>query len=114
VGLCRIEHMFLGARKRMLERVLTARPGPDLTEGLAALRAVLVAELRDFLLVMDSRPVAIRLLDPPRHVFLPDLAGLSAAAALDPEQHGDILQITSQLHQQDPVLGVRGSALPCC
>jgi pyruvate, orthophosphate dikinase len=111
VGLCRIEHMFLGPRKTLLARVLTARPGPELTEGLSTLRAILVAELRDLLFAMDGLPVTIRLIDLPRHEFLPDLAELSASAALDPEQYGDALQLASQLDKHDPMLGVRGVRL---
>ena len=49
VGLCRIEHMFLGERRALLERVLIARPGPELTEGLAEVHAVLRAELTELL-----------------------------------------------------------------
>src|SRR5262249_38762051 len=69
VGLCRIEHMFLGEHQRLLERALLARSGPELSESLAGLRTVLKDELTGIFGVMDRLPVAIRLLDPPRHEF---------------------------------------------
>ncbi|MGW2022442.1 PEP-utilizing enzyme [Streptomyces decoyicus] len=65
VGLCRLEHMFLGERHQMLQRVLMARPGPDMTEDLATVHALLRADITDVLGAMDGLPVTIRLLDPP-------------------------------------------------
>ncbi|MEU4981821.1 putative PEP-binding protein [Streptomyces sp. NPDC021969] len=109
VGLCRLEHMFLGEHHQVLQRVLTARPGPDLTEGLAAVHAFLRAEITDVLAAMDGLPVTVRLLDPPRHEFLPDLteASLTAAATGAPADR-DRLDLTRRLHEHNPMLGVRG------
>ncbi|MEV4496143.1 putative PEP-binding protein [Micromonospora arborensis] len=102
VGLCRIEHMFLGDRRPLLERVLIARPGPELTDGLTEVYAVLRGEFTQLLVAMDGLKVAIRLLDPPRHEFLPD-----GAAVAD-----DGLRATlNRLREHNPMLGVRGVRL---
>ncbi|MFC4857312.1 putative PEP-binding protein [Actinophytocola glycyrrhizae] len=102
VGLCRIEHMFLGDRRSLLERVMVARPGPELTEGLAELYAVLRTELTELLVAMDGSTVAIRLLDPPRHEFLPDPASIA--------DHG-LRVVLDRLREHNPMLGVRGVRL---
>jgi pyruvate,orthophosphate dikinase len=109
VGLCRLEHMFLGERHRLLQRVLMTRPGPELTEDLAAVHAILRAEITDVLGAMDGLPVTIRLLDPPRHEFLPDPTELSlTVAAGGAPADRDRLDVTRRLHEHNPMLGVRG------
>jgi pyruvate,orthophosphate dikinase len=102
VGLCRIEHMFLGERRTLLERVLVARPGPELTEGLAEIHAVLRSEFTGLLHAMDGLEVAVRLLDPPRHEFLPDPATATDDGAR---------QMLHRLREHNPMLGVRGVRL---
>ncbi|HEX6342588.1 putative PEP-binding protein [Umezawaea sp.] len=102
VGLCRVEHLFLGERRALLERVLIARPGPELTEGLADVRDVLRSEFTDLFTTMDGLDVAVRLLDPPRHEFLPD-----PASTTDP----GVRSVLSRLREHNPMLGVRGVRL---
>ncbi|MBV9805404.1 MAG: pyruvate, phosphate dikinase, partial [Solirubrobacterales bacterium] len=67
---------------------------------------------------MQGLPVTIRLLDPPLHEFLPDLAELRAQlerARL--EQHADLdaqerlLQRVEEIHEGNPMLGTRGVRL---
>ncbi|GAA5016876.1 putative PEP-binding protein [Streptomyces siamensis] len=109
VGLCRLEHMFLGERHQVLRRVLMARPGPDMAEDLGTIHTFLRAEITDILVAMDGLPVTIRLLDPPRHEFLPDLTELSlTTAAGGAPADRDRLDITRRLHEHNPMLGVRG------
>lgn len=116
IGLCRIEHMFLGDRQPLLERVLLAAPGPESKEALHALGSWLREEFTRILAAMDGLPVTVRLLDPPRHEFLPDLAELTAQEAVaralgrpgpDPER----LAVTRELGERNPMLGVRGVRL---
>ncbi|MCS7475544.1 putative PEP-binding protein [Umezawaea endophytica] len=102
VGLFRVEHVFLGDRRALLERVLIARPGPEMTEGLADVYSVLRSEFVDLLRVVDGQDVAIRLLDPPRHEFLPD----PASAAAD-----GVRAVLAKLREHNPMLGVRGVRL---
>ena len=83
IGLCRTEHMFLGERRKLVERLVLA--GEDEVERNAALDALLPLQRTDFIAIleaMDGLPVTIRLIDPPLHEFLPDLTELSLRAAL--------------------------------
>ena len=66
---------------------------------------------------MDGLPTTIRLLDPPLHEFLPDITELSVRVALA-EARGEhnendlrLLQAVHSLHEQNPMLGLRGVRL---
>jgi pyruvate,orthophosphate dikinase len=66
---------------------------------------------------VDGRPVPVRLLDPPLHEFLPDFTELSVRVALA-ESRKDanendlrLLQAVHRLHEQNPMLGLRGVRL---
>jgi len=117
IGLCRTEHMFLGDRRTLIERVVLA----DSTSAReAALEALLPLQRKDFtelLEAMDPLPVTIRLLDPPLHEFLPDRTELSvkvalAAAAGQPDQADvRLLAAVERLHESNPMLGLRGVRL---
>jgi pyruvate,orthophosphate dikinase len=66
---------------------------------------------------MDGLPVTIRLIDPPLHEFLPDLTDLSVEVALaeergTPDEHDRVLLThVRRLHEQNPMLGLRGVRL---
>jgi pyruvate,orthophosphate dikinase len=64
---------------------------------------------------MDGLPVTIRLIDPPLHEFLPDLTDLSVKVALAgdkaTEQDRKLLDAVRRLHEQNPMLGLRGVRL---
>jgi pyruvate,orthophosphate dikinase len=64
---------------------------------------------------MDGLPVTIRLIDPPLHEFLPDLTELSVKVALDGDQatgkDRKLLEAVRRLHEQNPMLGLRGVRL---
>ncbi len=66
---------------------------------------------------MDGLPVTVRLLDPPLHEFLPDITELSVRVALaesrkDPNENDlRLLQAVHRLHEQNPMLGLRGVRL---
>ena len=66
---------------------------------------------------MDGLPVTIRLIDPPLHEFLPDFTELSVKVAVD-DAHGKhdnrqlrLLEAVKRLHEQNPMLGLRGVRL---
>ena len=117
IGLCRTEHMFLGPRREIVERVILARTDADRQ---AALDELLPLQREDFVGIldaMDGLPVVIRLLDPPLHEFLPDLTQLSVRVAVaevsgqaDP-QDVDLLKHVQRMHEQNPMLGLRGVRL---
>ena len=64
---------------------------------------------------MDGLPVTIRLIDPPLHEFLPDLTDLSVKIALAgdaaTEKDKKLLAAVRRLHEQNPMLGLRGVRL---
>jgi pyruvate, orthophosphate dikinase len=117
IGLCRTEHMFLGERRQHVERLILAE---DDKARDAALEALLPLQRWDFLQIltaMDGLPTTIRLLDPPLHEFLPDITELSVRVALA-EARGEanendlrLMQAVHSLHEQNPMLGLRGVRL---
>jgi pyruvate,orthophosphate dikinase len=118
IGLCRTEHMFLGERRAYVERLILAE-GDE--EQAAALDALLPLQREDFVGIfgaMDGLPVTVRLIDPPLHEFLPDLTELSVKVAVA-EARGDsvddkdkrLLEAVRRLHEQNPMLGLRGVRL---
>ncbi|MCT9084492.1 pyruvate, phosphate dikinase [Streptomyces fulvoviolaceus] len=114
IGLCRTEHMFLGERRALVEAMILAR---DDTAREAALAALLPLQREDFtgiLAAMDGLPVTIRLLDPPLHEFLPDHTELAVrlASAVHPDPHDrELLRAVERMHEQNPMLGLRGVRL---
>ena len=64
---------------------------------------------------MDGLPVTIRLIDPPLHEFLPDLTDMSVKVALAgdkaTEKDRKLLDAVRRLHEQNPMLGLRGVRL---
>jgi len=116
IGLCRTEHMFLGERRALVERLILA---DDDAERAAAIAALLPLQRGDFTAIlseMDGLPVTIRLLDPPLHEFLPDRTELIAQAAVAealgrPDSSARVLRAVNRLHEQNPMLGLRGVRL---
>ena len=117
VGLCRTEHMFLGERRALVERLILA---DDDAEREAALADLLPLQRDDFVelfAAMDGLPVTIRLIDPPLHEFLPPLEDLTARVARaealgeDPGRDGELLTAVRRMHEENPMLGLRGVRL---
>jgi pyruvate, orthophosphate dikinase len=116
IGLARTEHMFLGDRRVLIERVILS----DDQERESALAALLPLQRRDFvelLEAMDGLPVTIRLLDPPLHEFLPNFTELSVRVAVAQSQGRPdvddlkLLAAVERLHESNPMLGLRGVRL---
>ncbi len=117
IGLCRTEHMFLGERRVLVEELVMAS---DADEQAAVLERLLPLQRQDFLGLfeaMDGLPVTIRLIDPPLHEFLPDFTELSVQVALEDERGNTssrdhrLLAALARLHEQNPMLGLRGVRL---
>ncbi|ACU75858.1 pyruvate, phosphate dikinase [Catenulispora acidiphila DSM 44928] len=117
IGLCRTEHMFLGERRALIERLILAE---DDDEREAALNELLPMQRDDFVAIftaMGGLPVTVRLLDPPLHEFLPDITELSVrvavAEAKGEENENDLrlLQAVHKMHEANPMLGLRGVRL---
>ncbi|MEU2821390.1 MULTISPECIES: pyruvate, phosphate dikinase [unclassified Streptomyces] len=117
IGLCRTEHMFLGERREMVEKLILADTDDERESALAALLPLQKADFIELFESMDGLPVTVRLLDPPLHEFLPDITELSVRVALA-ESRKDanendlrLLQAVHKLHEQNPMLGLRGVRL---
>jgi pyruvate,orthophosphate dikinase len=117
IGLTRTEHMFLGERRSLIERVILADTAVEREAALDALLPMQRQEFTDLLEAMDGLPVTIRLLDPPLHEFLPDITELSVRVALaeaagtaDPNDQR-VLAAVQRLHETNPMLGLRGVRL---
>jgi pyruvate,orthophosphate dikinase len=115
VGLVRTEHMFLGERRQLIERLILAEDEETRQSALDALEPLQRGDFKEILSAMDGLPVTIRLIDPPLHEFLPDLTELSVKVALDGDQatgkDRKLLEAVRRLHEQNPMLGLRGVRL---
>ena len=117
IGLCRTEHMFLGERRVLIERVILADSQKKRDEVFATLLPMQRQDFREILEVMDGLATTIRLLDPPLHEFLPDLGDLKVKVALAKErgeghaQDEELLHAVTRMHESNPMLGLRGVRL---
>jgi len=117
IGLTRTEHMFLGDRRVLIERVILSDSGEDRDFALAALLPMQRKDFYELLEAMDGLPVTIRLLDPPLHEFLPNFTELSVRVAVaHAEGNPDakelaLLAAVERLHESNPMLGLRGVRL---
>jgi pyruvate,orthophosphate dikinase len=117
IGLCRTEHMFLGDRKALVESLILAETSDEQEQALAALLPLQRDDFVGILEAMDGLPVTIRLIDPPLHEFLPDYTDLSVDVALhdergkrDTKEH-KLLDAVKRMHEENPMLGLRGVRL---
>jgi len=116
IGLCRTEHMFLGERRPVVERLILATDAAERDAALGTLLSLQRQDFTDILTEMDGLPVTIRLLDPPLHEFLPDRTELTAKVAVAkalgrPGAPEELLRAVDRLHEQNPMLGLRGVRL---
>jgi pyruvate, orthophosphate dikinase len=115
IGLCRTEHMFLGERRQLVERLILAENDAARQDALDALEPLQRGDFVEIFEAMDGLPTTIRLLDPPLHEFLPDLTELSVKIALAGDNATDqdrkLLEAVRRLHEQNPMLGLRGVRL---
>jgi pyruvate,orthophosphate dikinase len=117
IGLCRTEHMFLGERRELVERLILARTPGARDEALAALLPLQRDDFVELFRAMDGLPVTVRLIDPPLHEFLPSLEDLAVHVAVAHERGEDaghdeeLLAAVRRMHEQNPMLGLRGVRL---
>jgi pyruvate, orthophosphate dikinase len=130
IGLVRTEHMFReeGRPPFVQEMILAApeakrgdaRAREEYLSALETLRGFQVGDFYGILKAMDGLPVVIRLIDPPLHEFLPKhdklLEEITAARARgqsgrELEEKERIFEAVSRLHEQNPMLGLRGCRL---
>jgi pyruvate,orthophosphate dikinase len=140
IGLCRTEHMFReGDRLEIVRGAILvaneatrakgkAEAGEGLTDdereavstfdaAMAELEALQQGDFEGIFRAMDGLPVVIRLIDPPLHEFLPNLeeqlvkvtrADANGGAS---EDDRELLRTIKSMHEQNPMLGLRGVRL---
>jgi len=113
IGLCRTEHMFFKEDRIPVVREMILAKSDE--ERRRALEKLLPMQRGDFVAifeVMNGLPVNIRLLDPPLHEFLPkteeEFERTAKEMGLPVEE---IKQRAEELHEVNPMLGLRGSRL---
>jgi pyruvate,orthophosphate dikinase len=107
--------MFLGERRQLVERLILADDDATRQSALDGLEPLQRGDFVEIFEAMDGLPTTIRLLDPPLHEFLPDLTELSVKIALAGDnataQDHKLLEAVRRLHEQNPMLGLRGVRL---
>jgi len=113
IGLCRTEHMFLGDRLPIVQRMILADNEADENAALEQLRAQQESDFVGILEAMDGLPVTVRLLDPPLHEFLPDVEELLVKQAKDglSDAETKLLRAAEFWREANPMLGTRGCRL---
>ncbi len=113
IGLCRTEHMFFKEERIPVVREMILAKTEE--ERKKALEKLLPMQREDFIAifeVMNGLPVNIRLLDPPLHEFLPrteeEFERTAKEMGLPVEE---IKRRAEELHEVNPMLGLRGSRL---
>ena len=140
IGLCRTEHMFREGERLEIVRgaILVANAatrakakaaaGETLSDderaviatfdtAMAKLEVLQQGDFEGIFKAMDGLPVVIRLIDPPLHEFLPNLEEqlVKVTRAEDAggasEEDVDLLRTIQSMHEQNPMLGLRGVRL---
>jgi pyruvate,orthophosphate dikinase len=140
IGLCRTEHMFREGDRLEIVRGAILVSGvatrakaktaagellsPDEQEAVGTFDAAMAkleqlqqGDFEGIFKAMDSLPVVIRLIDPPLHEFLPNLEEqlVKVTRAEDnggaSEEDQDLLRTIKSMHEQNPMLGLRGVRL---
>ncbi|HEX3447536.1 MAG TPA: pyruvate, phosphate dikinase, partial [Isosphaeraceae bacterium] len=116
IGLCRTEHMFFGDQRIVAMRKMIL--ADDEAGRKAALDELEPFQKQDFIGIfeaMEGLPVTIRLLDPPLHEFLPRDDNPSGQAEVARQLGISVEKVkrrVEQLHEANPMLGLRGCRLP--
>ncbi|MDQ3646355.1 MAG: pyruvate, phosphate dikinase, partial [Actinomycetota bacterium] len=128
IGLCRTEHMFLGEeRVAAVRKMIFAETDAEEQEAYDALLPLQRNDFVGIFKAMDGLPVTVRLLDPPLHEFLPNIVDLASAVAvaeatgkrkvvvrdekLPLKTAKEMLAKVEELHEANPMLGLRGVRL---
>ncbi|MCY3954845.1 MAG: pyruvate, phosphate dikinase [Nitrospira sp.] len=121
IGLCRTEHMFFSEdRAPVMQAMILASTRKEREQYLEQLLPLQKQDFIGLYREMKGYPVTIRLLDPPLHEFLPkreqlmvEIARAEATNANSPdvEEKRKMLARVEELHEFNPMLGLRGCRL---
>lgn len=113
IGLCRTEHMFFEEDRIHLVRQMILAKGEEGRIGpLKKLKEIQRGDFEEIFRVMGSRPVTVRLLDPPLHEFLPEHE--AQIEELAKEMGLSVMELNEKVHnlkEVNPMLGHRGCRL---
>ena len=121
IGLCRTEHMFFAEdRIEHMRAMILATTEKDRRAALKKLLPMQRADFVGLFKAMGPLPVTIRTLDPPLHEFLPkredllvEIARLESTKPRSPKLKTlrPLLARVEELHEANPMLGLRGCRL---
>src|SRR5512135_298354 len=121
IGLCRTEHMFFAENRiPIMQEMILARTREDREAALLKLLPMQRDDFKGLYREMKGYPVTIRLLDPPLHEFLPKREELMVEVTKLELIHADrsiieekkrLLERVEELHEFNPMLGLRGCRL---
>ena len=120
IGLCRTEHMFMGDRAAKVRDMILAEDEKTQQDALDVLTPLQIGDFIGIFEAMGEKPVTVRLIDPPLHEFLPNFAELSVEVAVmkavdskNPKlpELEKLLSKVSDMHEANPMLGLRGCRL---
>ena len=140
IGLCRTEHMFReGERLEIVRGAILianqatrakakAAAGESLSadeqktiatfdDAMAKLEQLQQGDFEGIFTAMDGLPVVVRLIDPPLHEFLPNLEEQLVKVTRAEDAGGasvedkELLATIQSMHEQNPMLGLRGCRL---
>ncbi len=118
IGLCRTEHMFFEPeRLPIVQKMILADKVEDRQDALDKLLPYQRSDFDGLFEAMTGLPVIIRLIDPPLHEFMPDEGEILEAVianringTVDQEKE-DLLVNIQNLHESNPMMGLRGVRL---
>ncbi len=121
IGLCRTEHMFMAPdRLPWVQKMIMAQTLEERKEALSHIEPMQKGDFKEIFRIMEGKPVTIRLIDPPLHEFLPrledllvEVATLRARSVTGPEleEKEKLLKVVRNLHEANPMMGLRGCRL---
>jgi pyruvate,orthophosphate dikinase len=111
IGLCRTEHMFFDPHRLPVVRRWILRG-----EGLEKVQEFQHSDFREIMRAMDGKPVTVRMLDPPLHEFLPQAEEVDVKFAAELGYDGPMHLVADieAMHEENPMLGLRGCRLGIC
>lgn len=118
IGLCRTEHMFFEPeRLPIVQKMILADKVEDRVEALDILLPYQRSDFDGLFEAMTGLPVIIRLIDPPLHEFMPDEHKLLEEVIANriqkkiDQSKEDLLVSIQNLHESNPMMGLRGVRL---
>ena len=113
IGLCRTEHMFFeGDRIDAFREMICSDTLEEREEALEKIGKLQQGDFEQLYEVMGTRPVTIRLLDPPLHEFVPtEEEDIEKLAKTKGKTVAEIKGIIDGLIEANPMMGHRGCRL---